>query len=330
VFPINNEYVAIRPLSVNTMKFLVAVGILLLLSAPLLVGWVYGVNPSDFYYNIGAPLFDGIVLGLAALGVAALLLARVSLNPRQAMAIGIALLLVPVVVFLAGSATSETACFGPCNQNRVYVNSASCAGASGVTCSVSILATGSIPSVTGAAIAFGNVTQVGRCEVYQAFSLQSESLRCVFHAISQAIGSPFTVSISLSGGETQGIEGNLSKYVQITPEGISLESANCKVSANITCGLRIANVGNEPSSFYRVQQISYTMEVPGMCQPAGCKAFTQQATNGTCGPTSIDAGTTALVTCSFQLLTPPSGGGCDGALLFTDGAELPFGGNFTA
>jgi len=312
------------------IKILAMAGIVLILSGPLLVGWVYNVNPPDFSYNITVPLFDGIVIGLVVLGLVSFALSRVSLGPQRAMALGITFLLIPVAVFFAGSVTSETACFGPCNENRVYVNSASCAGVSAVTCSVSILATTSIPSATGASIAFGNMTTAGLCDVYQASSGQSETLRCLFSTASQAVGTPFVVSISLSNGETQGTEGNLTKYVQVTPYGISLQSANCKMSANITCGLRIANAGNESSEIYRAQDLSYTVEAPGMCEPAGCKAFTQQATNGTCGPTSIDAESMELVTCFFQLGTQPSGGGYDGALLFTNGAELSFGGNFTA
>ena len=95
------------------MKFLTAAGIAILLSGPLLVGWVYGINPSDFSSNIVVPIFDGIVLGLIVLGVVSLVLARMPLNPRVAMVIGVAFLLVPVGVFVAGNVSTETGCFNP-------------------------------------------------------------------------------------------------------------------------------------------------------------------------------------------------------------------------
>jgi hypothetical protein len=95
------------------MKILTAVGIVLFLSGLLLVGWVYSVNPSDFGYNITVPLFDGILLGLAALGVVSLALARVPLKRQYSITIGVAFLLVPVAVILVGTMTSETACFDP-------------------------------------------------------------------------------------------------------------------------------------------------------------------------------------------------------------------------
>jgi len=95
------------------MKILTVVGIVLLLSVLLLIGWAYNVNPSDFDYNITVPLFDGILLGLAALGVISLALARVPLKRQYSIAIGVAFLLVPVAVILVGSMTSETACFDP-------------------------------------------------------------------------------------------------------------------------------------------------------------------------------------------------------------------------
>jgi hypothetical protein len=95
------------------MKVLATVGIVLLLSVLLLIGWVYSGNPSDFGYNIAVPLFDGILLGLASLGVISVALARVPLKRQHAMAIGVAFLLVPVAVLLLGSMTSETACFDP-------------------------------------------------------------------------------------------------------------------------------------------------------------------------------------------------------------------------
>jgi len=315
----------------KTLKILLASGIVLLLSGPLLVGWIYEVNPSDFNYNIAVPLFDAIVLGLVTLGFVSLGLSRLNIKPRYATAIGIAFLLLPVAVFVAGSTTTVTACFG-CNQLRVYgVTSVSCAGVSEITCSASIVASGgSVPPVTGAAITLGNSNLAGGCGVFQTFSGTSETLRCVFPARSQAIGTPFTISISLSDGEVWSTQGNLTRYVQIPPEGVSMESGSCEISANLTCGLLIDNLGNESSSIYRTQNMSYTVEAPGMCEPAGCKAFTQQPTHGICDPTTIDAKSTQLVTCSFQMPTQPRGGGYDGALLFTNGAELTFGGNFTA
>jgi len=107
------------------MRILTAVGIVLFLTALLLVGWSYSVNPSDFGDNITAPLFDGILLMLAALGVISLALARVHLKRRYSMAIGVAFLLVPVSVILVGTTTSETACFDPgisCPASEDIVN----------------------------------------------------------------------------------------------------------------------------------------------------------------------------------------------------------------
>jgi len=315
----------------RALKILLAAGIVLLLSGPLLVGWIYEVNPSDFNYNIAVPLFDAIVLGLVILGFVSLGLSRLNIKPRYATAIGIAFLLLPVAVFVAGSTTTVTACFG-CNQLRVYgLTSVSCAGVSEITCSTSIIASGeSVPQVTGAAIALGNSNIAGDCGIYKTFSATSETLRCVFPARSHAIGAPYTISISLSDGEVWSTQGNLTRYVQIPPDGVSVESGYCEISSNLTCGLWIENSSNESSGIYRTQNMSYTVEAPGMCEPAGCKAFTQQATHGICGPTTIGAKSTELVTCSFQMPTHPSGGGYDGTLLFTNGAELTFGGNFTS
>jgi hypothetical protein len=108
------------------MKILVVAGIVLLLSGPLMVGWIYAVNPSDFYSNIAGPLFDGVVLGLAGLGVISLVLSRVSLNPRYAVALGITFILLPVVIFVAGNATAQTACFGPCGNWPPQVSISGC------------------------------------------------------------------------------------------------------------------------------------------------------------------------------------------------------------
>jgi hypothetical protein len=98
------------------LRLLVVAGIVLLLSGPLLVAWVYFVNPPDFYYNITAPVFDLFILGLAALGAASFVLSRSSLAPRYASIIGIAFILIPLAVFIVGNATTETACFGPCGN----------------------------------------------------------------------------------------------------------------------------------------------------------------------------------------------------------------------
>jgi hypothetical protein len=102
------------------------------------------------------------------------------------------------------------------------------------------------------------------------------------------------------------------------------------VSANISCGFLIANQGNASSTLYKAQELSYTVENPGACEPAGCQAFTSLSTIGTCNPTFIGAQSAELVICTFQLLQAPAGGGYFGSLLFTNGAELTFGGNWTS
>jgi hypothetical protein len=81
-----------------------------------MVGWIYEVNPSDFSYNIAVPLFDGMVVVLAALGVVSLILSRFSINPRRATAIGVVFILIPVAIFFVGGITTETGCFGPCGN----------------------------------------------------------------------------------------------------------------------------------------------------------------------------------------------------------------------
>jgi len=118
-------------------KILAVAGVVLLMSGPLIIGWVYEVNPSDFAYNIAVPMFDAIIIGLASLGVFSLVLSRVSINPRRATALGVAFMLVPVAIFLVGNMTTETACFGPCGNAEplAQVQTCSASGAS-VLCNV--------------------------------------------------------------------------------------------------------------------------------------------------------------------------------------------------
>jgi ABC-type transport system involved in multi-copper enzyme maturation permease subunit len=121
------------------IKILAAAGIVLLLSGPLMIGWIYAVNPPDFSYNIAVPLFDGIVIGLASLGIVSLVLSRVSISPRRATAVGVAFMLVPVAIFFIGNMTTETACFGPCGNAAplAQIQTCSASGAS-VICNVSV------------------------------------------------------------------------------------------------------------------------------------------------------------------------------------------------
>jgi len=130
-------------------KILAAAGIVLLLSGPLMIGWIYAVNPSDFSSNIEVPLFDGIVVGLAALGVVSLVLSRVSIKPQRAMAIGVAFMLVPVAILIVGNMTTETACFGPCGNAAplVQIKTCSMSGAS-ILCQVLVSNYGAAQTVT--------------------------------------------------------------------------------------------------------------------------------------------------------------------------------------
>jgi hypothetical protein len=130
-------------------KILAAAGIVLLISGPLMIGWVYEVNPSDFAYNIAAPLFDAIIIGLVSLGVVSLVLSRASISPRRATAVGVAFMLVPVAIFFIGNMTTETACFGPCGNAAPLAQVQTCsASGSSVLCSVLVSNFGAAHSVS--------------------------------------------------------------------------------------------------------------------------------------------------------------------------------------
>ena len=187
------------------------------MSGPLMIGWIYAVNPPDFSYNLAVPLFDGIVLVLVALGIVSLVLSRVSISPRRATAIGVAFMLVPVAIFFVGNMTTETACFGPCGNAapQAQIRSCSMSGAS-ILCQVLVSNSGAahIVSATSCIIQVQknqfpwgtNSTETpGTLGGNRTFSVNGNGiLTCAIHATQPPTGYFVYMLLRFSSNETVG------------------------------------------------------------------------------------------------------------------------------